>query len=103
MQQGIANGMSDSYFGADEYIKRQDMAVMLHNTLRIKGIKLKEESTELAFRDSSDISAYASESIGLLSANAIIKGTPQGDFEPNSYATRAQVAKVLYVLLEQIQ
>lgn len=100
---GIANGMSENYFGAQEAIRRQDMAVMLVNAVQASGKTLGNAGDSITFSDSEAIAVYAAESVRLLAENKILSGTPDGAFQPERSATRAEVAKVLSVLLETIR
>ncbi len=100
---GIANGMGENYFGAQEAIRRQDMAVMLVNAVQASGKSLENTGASITFSDGGAIAAYAAESVRLLAENKILSGTPDGAFQPERSATRAEVAKVLSVLLETIR
>ncbi|MDY3617701.1 S-layer homology domain-containing protein [Agathobaculum sp.] len=51
-----------------------------------------------AFTDSADINSNATEAVDTLSALGVIKGYTDGSFQPNGTITRAEAAKMLYVL-----
>lgn len=93
-EKGIIKGINEAIFGLDQNITRQDVAVILFRTANIVGITLPSGSAD-GFTDSADISDYAADSVGALSAADIINGMPSGEFEPLSFTTRAQAAKLI--------
>lgn len=94
---GIISGQSDVKFGVGENITRQDMAVILYNTLKYLNITLEEENT--SFADIDDVSDYAVEAVSKLSAAKIINGYEDGSFKPLNPATRAEAAKLIYTFV----
>ena len=97
-QLGIVQGNADGTFGLGQKITRQDMAVMLYRTFQVLGIDLPEGTNE--FTDSSDIASYAKAAVSALEKQGIINGMGDGTFAPANNATRAQSAKVIYVMME---
>lgn len=95
---GLAQGMSEEYFGAEEKISRQDMSVMLYNAA-----KAADKSVELGelkeFSDANEIADYAKEAVNTFASAGVINGTGDGLFEPNAFATRAQAVQIVYNLL----
>lgn len=96
---GIIHGKSDTYFGAGEYISRQDMAVILAKVAEIFGIDTNGEPKE--FYDYEMISDYAKESVKRLTAAGIISGMEDGNFLPAADVTRAQAAQVVYEMMNK--
>ena len=94
---GIIYGISDTHFGADKTISRQDMAVILLRTAELKGIDTSGNGVE--FTDSQKISDYARDAVGRLSAAGILNGMNDGSFSPLTDVTRAQGAQVIYTML----
>ena len=97
----IAEGIGEGKFGVGEKITRQDMAVMLCNALRTKGVTA--NPAELAFEDNSLIADYAKAAVGTLYGMGVINGVSDTKFDPLANATRAQAAKMIYGVLEQLQ
>lgn len=97
---GIVNGLSDSYFGAEDFISREQMAAMIDRTLRYKG-KERISSTE-AFADQDEISDYAEESVMALRADGILNGKGENLFMPHDNTTRAEAAKVICMICQMI-
>lgn len=95
---GIAKGMSDSKFGPEENITRQDMAVMLMNAAKLAK-NMAETDGNVSFADEAEISDYAKSAVNILTKAGIINGTGDGRFAPRANATRAQAAKLVHGLL----
>lgn len=87
---GILNGYSDTRFGPDDPITREQMAVMI-----VKADNLQSNGSALSFSDSNKISSWAKEAVATAGANQLIKGFPDGSFQPQAGATRAQAAVVI--------
>lgn len=96
---GIANGYADGSFGIGDNITREDLAVLAYNTAIKSGV-IFNDGVENSFSDFSEISDYAKESVLILSANGIINGFENNVFSPKSFATRAQAAKIVNLLLK---
>ena len=92
---GVVNGISPTYFGAEEVISRQDLAVMVYRMLEKKGVALNTAQSE-PFADHESISDYAVDAVYALKNAGIINGKDQGMFAPGDYATRAEAAKIIY-------
>lgn len=94
---GIVNGIDSRTFGKGRLISRQDMAVMLYRALKFSGAELPEG--ELIFEDSGKIADYAKDAVGILYTMGVINGMTDTEFAPESNATRAQAAKMVYGVL----
>ncbi|MGN0179967.1 MAG: S-layer homology domain-containing protein [Monoglobaceae bacterium] len=92
---GITNGISDDMFGKNERITRQDVCVMLVRAAECTETSLKS-GTAPRFNDEDRISAYAREAVEKISAAGIVSGDESGNFNPQSGATRAETAKMIY-------
>lgn len=91
---GVVNGYEDGSFGIDDYITRQDMAVMVVRAAEAAGIEIADAGSSADFGDSASIADYASAAVESLVKAGIINGI-DGNFEPASNANRAQAAKIL--------
>lgn len=94
-KRGFISGIGENRFGSGLSITRQDIAVIICNAISIPSAQKLVE-----FADSSDIADYAKTAVEKLAAVGIINGNESGTFEPNSYATRAETAKMLYGALK---
>ena len=93
---GIVNGVSDKIFGSGRAVSRQDMAVMCYNALLKKGIINGVGEVNLTFADKDSISSYAREAVSYLGSIKIVNGDDTGRFNPESTATRAEAAQMIY-------
>ncbi len=96
----IINGISENIFGAGLPVTRQDACVVLYRLIKNKGISLSLKDGKPVFSDADDISDYAAEAVSALSSAGIINGYENGIFDPNGKLTRAQTAKLVYLLTE---
>jgi len=87
---GIVTGYSESTFGPDDLITREQMAVMI-----VKAAKIEAATAELPFTDSDKISLWARDALAAAVQNGIMKGYPDGSFNPQRKATRAEAAAVI--------
>jgi hypothetical protein len=87
---GIVSGYSDTTFGPNDNITREQMAVMI-----VKAAKLSESAAGKTFADSSQISTWAQQAVATASENQIINGYPDNTFKPKASATRAEAATVI--------
>ena len=94
----IANGISETLFGANDKITRQDMAEFCNRIIELKDLDIKGE--DVNFNDENKIAPYALESVKTLARAGIINGTGDGNFAPESNATRAEAAVIIYRLSE---
>lgn len=92
----IVKGYSDTLFGPDDYITREQMAVMIVNAA-----KLSRGSGSKIFTDSAEISPWAQDAISIASSNKIITGYPDNSFNPRGNATRAEAVTVIVKTLGQ--
>jgi hypothetical protein len=95
---GLVNGMSADMFGLGENISRQDIAALIARAVDAAG-KVSAETVSGKFNDEGEISGYAVEAVLTLSELGVLNGDENGSFRPKSNATRAESAKILYMLL----
>lgn len=101
-QSGIVKGTGGNYFQPDALISREDMAVMAYRAINAAGTKLKSVIEAKSFGDMQAISDYALEAVTKMQKAGIIAGTCKGNFEPKAKATRAEAAKVIYLLFKEL-
>lgn len=88
----ITLGTGNSKFGAGQYLKREDVAVILNRCINVE----KQRDESFLFADDKDISDYAKESVYNLYANGVINGMGDSIFAPQETCTRAMAAKLIY-------
>lgn len=98
VENGIVKGYDDSTFRSGLYVTREDLCVMIYRA--IKNADYEITAGSMNFEDGDKISDYAIEAVSALSNGKIISGMEDGSFYPYHYATRAQVAKVIYNVIK---
>ena len=91
---GWIQGISETLFGVGSPLTRQDMAVLIE---RASGIE--SGISQALFSDDNLISDYAKEAVYRLRNKGIINGDDENRFNPKSFATRAEAAKIIYEMM----
>jgi len=99
-RKNLVNGIGNNNFGSGSLITRQDMTLMVYNTLQSKGIECKEGKH--IFSDEADLADYAKDAVKALYEMGIVNGVSETEFNPKGNATRAQAAKIVYGILSYI-
>ncbi|MFD0681135.1 MULTISPECIES: metallophosphoesterase [unclassified Paenibacillus] len=89
----IVSGVNNGKFDPDAQITREQMAVMLNNYIKYKGIKLASKS-QPAFADASLVSDWAKDAVTQIQSYGIISGVGENTFAPKANADRASVATI---------
>ena len=95
----IVNGTSETTFAPNDSITREQMAIMLTNFARSTQLVLPETKAGTTFTDSAMISPWASEAVDKIVLSGIMSGYPEGNYNPQGKATRAEAATVIYKLI----
>ncbi len=103
---GIIKGYSDTAFGPNDKITREQAMAMLARAMKITGLNTElstEEGEALlsAFNDSTAISAFAVDSTQMCLKNGIVSGRENNTLKPKAYITRAEVAAMIERLLQK--
>lgn len=99
---GVAVG-SDGKFYPNKNITREQMAAMLYRYSDYAGyVSNAEGMPAREFSDFSSISSWAQTPIQWAVNNSIISGNPNGSYAPQANATRAQAAKMIAILLQDM-
>jgi hypothetical protein len=93
---GVTKGFTDGTYRPNVVIPREQAAVMLSNILSMRG---KTEMATLSYTDSSDIIAWAKDSVSIATNYEVMGGYPSGKFMPKRELTRAEAAVMIYNLL----
>ncbi len=105
---GIVMGYSSTTFGPDDYITREQLAIILYNYAKVKGYDVSASSDLSGFADLKALNDAGSISTLSLSAlkwavgEQLITGVNDTTLDPQGYATRAQVAVILMRFAENI-
>jgi len=101
---GIVAGVGDNMFDPGANITREQMAVMLNNYVKYKGISLPAgQGTSAAFADENEISPWAIDAVRAIQAAGIVSGRPGNLYDPKTSATRAEVATIFTRFLDIIE
>ena len=95
---GITSGIGDGTFQPNRVITRQEMAAMIVRALRVENPDALQENSETnkPFTDDKQLSTTFKQEIYQATKAGLIKGLPDGSFNPLAKATRAQTSVVLY-------
>ncbi|MCQ2456509.1 MAG: S-layer homology domain-containing protein [Clostridia bacterium] len=98
-ENNIVNGISETKFGPEKPITREQMAAILYRYSDYKKYDISEKADVSSFPDYAKISSYALEPLQWAVKTNIIGGTSGADgktyVDPKGNATRAQVATIL--------
>jgi hypothetical protein len=93
---GIVKGYTESSFGPDDCITREQMAVMICRAARISG----GADEPLTFTDQAGISQWARDAVKATVEHKIVNGYPDNTFRPQENAKRAEAAAMIVKALD---
>ncbi|MFZ5649174.1 MAG: S-layer homology domain-containing protein [Bacillota bacterium] len=91
---GLVKGYGDGTFRPDSTVNREEVAAML-----ARAMKLQATEQKLPFTDGDKIASWARASVAAAASQGLIKGFPDGTFQPEATAGRAQCAVMVYRML----
>lgn len=94
---GILKGISDTEFGANQQITRQDICTVLGRILDAENTMSAADSS---FTDIDQVADYAVAAVKAFVAAGVVNGYEDGTFRPTANATRAEVSKILCSVLK---
>lgn len=92
---GIVSGYSDTKFGPDDDITREQLAVMLYRYAQYKGYDVSETAVLTKYTDVDAISNYAVSALEWSIGTGIISGETDKTLKPQGKASRCQAAAML--------
>jgi len=98
VEAGLVTGYEDGTFSPDKRITRQEMAVIAARAMKAFKGAVVDESFKLEFKDNSKMQDYAKEAVSLAVKNGVINGKPGNIFDPEGFSTRAEAAKIIYMI-----
>lgn len=99
---GIVGGYSDTTFGPNDPVTREQMVTIMYQYAKYKNYDTKADGNLDGFEDKNTLSDYAETAMKWAVGHSIITGTGSG-LEPKGTATRAQVAVVLKAFNENVK
>ncbi|MBO5059509.1 MAG: S-layer homology domain-containing protein [Clostridia bacterium] len=97
---GIISGYEDNTFRANDKVTRQDACCMVVNLADVRALALAAGREYTEFQDSSQIAAYARDSVAKLYSAGVINGYGEGEFLPQGQLTRAEAAQLVFSLIK---
>jgi len=91
----IIKGYDENKFGPEDFITREQMAVMI-----ARALDLEEGSGDGGLNDIQNASSWARDSIVAVVNEGLIEGYPDGIFKPMNNLTRAEAVKVIYSIMK---
>ncbi|OBZ13143.1 S-layer homology domain-containing protein [Bacillus sp. FJAT-26390] len=95
---GLIQGRSALTFAPAEQITREELAVLVLRAYELKS-GAAQETSHPAFKDASQISAWAVKDVNKAAALGLLQGRTTGLFVPKGISNRAEAAQVIYHLL----
>ena len=92
--EGIVSGYSDTKFGPNDPITREQMAAILYNYAEYKGMDVSARASFDKYTDASSISSWATDVMQWAVSEELISGVTTDTLIPQGNATRAQVAAI---------
>jgi hypothetical protein len=96
---GLVSGYGGGLFGPNDLITREQMAVLLNNYLKYKGITLKK-GEYIPFADEKDVSSWAKEAVADMKRYGLMVGVGNNTYAPLDTVNRASVAQVFKNFIE---
>jgi hypothetical protein len=92
---GVVTGKSAGVFAPDEEVTREEIAKMISLASGWLANEAAAATAASSLSDFSAISDWAQNGVAALHARGVVSGDEAGAFNPDDYATRAEVAKML--------
>lgn len=96
---GITSGIGNGNFGPKVLITREQLAVLLINTLKLAGAELKEAG-QYRFNDENKFADWSKDAIYLAQANGIVNGVGNDQFNSKGNATTEVAMIIVNKILE---
>lgn len=94
-QNGIMNGYSQTTFGPNDTITREQLAATLYNYTVYKGGDVSARADLSKYADAASISSWAEDVLSWANAEGLVGGMTTTTIDPQFGATRAQVAAIM--------
>lgn len=99
----VVNGYKNGNFGPNDYITRQDLAVILKNFATYKKKNVSKTNNLSGFKDKAKVSKYALDSVKWAVGSGVITGNSKTKtINPKGNATRAEAAAMIQKYCENI-
>ena len=95
-ENGLMNGVSETAFGPEDILTRQQVCTILARFAALEEITLAKVAEPDQFEDSLYIQQYARSGVTACQMAGVVKGYDDGFFYPDNIMTRAECSAVLY-------
>ena len=92
---GVVKGLTETTFGPDEYITREQLATMLFRFSSSAPVSVPERADLTPFADDEKVSDWADEPLEWAVEAGIVNGTDGNRLAPDGFATREQFAAII--------
>lgn len=100
---GIVAGYSETQFGPEDTITREQLAVILNRYATYKGYNTSKTADLAAFQDADQISEWARVPVQWANVMKLLNGRTSTTLAPKGSATRAEVAKILVTFQDTVK
>ncbi|MCE5172166.1 S-layer homology domain-containing protein [Paenibacillus profundus] len=97
-QQGIIVGNDAKQFKPNDSITREELSVMI-----VRALKLTDGAQALTFTDRDAVAPWAHEAVKIAAGHNLVKGYPDGTFQPKQSVSRAEAALVMNRVMDKLQ
>ena len=94
-ENGVVKGYSDTRFGPDDPVTREQMAAILYRYTGKKGRDVSKTADLSRYDDESTVSDWAKQAMCWANAEGLLIGRSETTLNPRDTATRAEVAMIL--------
>lgn len=101
-ESGVVNGIGGNRFAPEERITREEIAAMIRRYMGHMGLSLEPGTAGPTFVDGSSVSNWANDAVEAMRQLGIVLGRPDGRFDPQGDATRAECSAMLQRLINAI-
>ena len=101
-EKGIVNGISETEFAPSGDLTREQLATILYRYAQDQGYDVSAQADLSGFPDAGDIQSYATQALSWAVAEGLLQGFEDDSLQPQSTATRAQIATILMRFCEGV-
>ncbi|NLG52727.1 MAG: S-layer homology domain-containing protein, partial [Clostridiales bacterium] len=94
-ENSIVNGIGNNKFAPNRAITREEMAVIMYNYAKSKGLDVSGKGDLTKFTDGNKVSAWAADAMSWAISVGLISGRGNGRLDPGGKATRAENAAII--------
>jgi len=99
---GVIKGFSDGTFRPNDPVTREQMAMIVMNTLHSLELIPNSSGAAEKFTDDDTISSWAKDSVNMARELKLVSGTGQNRFMPKQTTNRADTAVFIWKMLQQL-